>query len=77
MADNKQKPEGNLPLDENIDDLINMLDNFTENGGGHMNVAVDSKQSNIKTVETTNSNICNKNMACMVPTMHVGIDDEE
>lgn len=65
-------------MDNNkIDDIINMLDNFTSNGGGHMNVAVDSEAANIKTVETTNSNCCNKNMACMVPTMHVGIDDQD
>lgn len=62
--------------DQKVDDIINMLDNFTSNGGGHMNVAVDGNQTDAKTVETTNSNCCNKNMACMVPTMHVGIDDE-
>ncbi|MGN0161148.1 MAG: hypothetical protein ACI4AQ_07170 [Lachnospiraceae bacterium] len=61
--------------DNKIDDIINMLDNFTENGGGHMNVAVDGKDANQKTVETTNSNCCNSNMACMVPTMHEGLDE--
>lgn len=61
---------------DKIDDIINMLDNFTENGGGHMNVDV-SPEGNQKTVETTISNDCNnKNMACMVPTMHQGIDDD-
>ena len=63
--------------DNRIDDIVNMLDKFTANDGGHMNVVVGSEDTDIKTVETTNSNCCNKNMACMVPTMHVGIDDQD
>lgn len=61
---------------EKIDDIVDMLDNFMANGGGHMNVDVAMKDGK-KSVQTTISNDCNKNMACMVPTMHQGIDDEE
>lgn len=64
-------------MDNNrIDDIINMLDNFTDNGGGHMNIDVTAA-GNGKTVQTMKSNDCGKNMACQVPTMHQGIDDEE
>ncbi len=61
--------------DNKIDDIVNMLDNFILNGGGHMNVTQNESDTNVKTVETTNSNCCNKNMACMVPTLHEGIDE--
>lgn len=61
--------------DNKIDDLVNMLDNFIQNGGGHMNVAQNEQNTDVKIVETTNSNCCNKNMACMVPTLHEGIDE--
>lgn len=63
-------------MDKKIDDIVDMLDNFMGNGGGHMNVTI-ADETDAKTVETTNSNCCNKNMACMVPTMHQGIDDDE
>lgn len=65
-------------MDNNkIDDIIDMLDNFMANGGGHMNVDV-SPEGASKSVQTTISSDCNnKNMACAVPTMHQGIDDEE
>jgi hypothetical protein len=65
-------------MDNNkIDDIVDMLDNFMANGGGHMNVDV-SPEGNAKSVQTAISSDCNcKDMACAVPTMHQGIDDEE
>ena len=61
--------------DKKIDDIINMLDGFVADGGGHMNVAVDGADANTKSVETMNSNCRNSKMACMVPTMHEGLDE--
>ncbi|BCN32829.1 hypothetical protein [Anaeromicropila herbilytica] len=64
--------------EKQINDLVNMLDQFVLAGGGHMNVEVeDSSRLDEVQVETTNSNCCQKNMACQVPTLHEGIDGEE
>lgn len=66
MADEKQ-----------IEDIINMLDNFVENGGGHMNIQINNPDD-LETVkiDTFKSLDCsNGNMACSVPTLHKGIDD--
>lgn len=60
----------------NIDDIVNMLDNFMGNGGNHMNVE-SSPEAVGKKVQTSKTNDCGKNMACMVPTLHQGIDDNE
>lgn len=61
-----------------IDDLVAMLDDFMGNGGGHMNVQVDNPDDIGEiAVETFNSLNCTGNMACAVPTLHKGIDDEE
>jgi len=67
-------------MDDNkkVDELVDMLDSFMNNGGGHMNVAVNDINSDTTTVQTMNSNECaGQNMACKVPTLHVGIDDAE
>jgi len=65
MADKKQ-----------IDDLVAMLDNFMENGGGHMNVQVDNPEDvGEAKIETFNSLICSGNMACNQPTLHKDIDE--
>lgn len=45
-----------------IDDLVEMLDNKIRNGVGHVNV-------NFDTADTPQ-------MACSVPTLHQGLDDE-
>lgn len=63
---------------QDIDDLVSMLDGFMENGGGHMNVKVENPQElSAIHVETFNTAYCSDNMACSVPTLHKGIDDEE
>lgn len=64
--------------EKQIDDLVDMLDHFMENGGGHMNVQVDNPEDigEVK-VETFNSLSCkNGNMPCAVLTLHKDIDDE-
>lgn len=63
-----------------IDDLVAMLDQFMNNGGGHMNVLHNEEASSedvVPTVDTKKSNECQPNMACSIPTLHQGIDDED
>lgn len=63
---------------DKINELVEMLDKFMASGGGHMNVEVEDA-SNLEdiNIQTTSSNCCGKNMACQVPTIHQGIDDDE
>ena len=61
-----------------VDDIVAMLDNLMGKDGGHVNVKVDAGADALeKNVQTNNSLECAGNMACSVPTMHIGIDDEE
>ncbi len=65
--------------DKKIADLVAMLDQFMSGGGGHLNVTNNSTDVNdiTKQVTTTSSLECGPNMACKVPTLHKGIDDED
>lgn len=63
--------------DKRIDDIIEMLDKFTSQDGGHMNIQVN-KNSDVqsKQVENANSLDCGSgNMSCKVPTLFEGLDD--
>lgn len=61
-----------------VDDIVAMLDNLMGKEGGHVNVKVDDGTDTLeKKVQTNNSLECAGNMACSVPTMHIGIDDED
>ena len=62
-----------------IDDIVAMIDNFMANGGGQMNVDVENNTENLdKQVSTTNSSDCSgRETACMVPTLHQGLDRDE
>lgn len=62
-----------------VDDLVALLDQFMTGGGGHLNVRTESGASADDTpaVSTSRSNDCQPNMACSVPTLHQGIDDED
>lgn len=66
-------------MDENkrIEDLVAMLDKFVIDGGGHMNIEVED-DSNLDKIDITtqSSTICNGNMACQVPTLQEGLDNE-
>lgn len=65
-------------MDNKVDDIVDMIDNFIVNGGGHVNVVVNGEDATEKSVETMKSSDCaGPNMACKVPTLHVGIDDIE
>lgn len=61
------------------EDIVAMLDQFMAQGGGHMNVDVNALGNSLaKQVQEMKSSECNsKNMACQVPTLHEGIDDEQ
>ncbi len=68
-------------MDKNkqAEDIVNMIDSFMSEGGGHMNVTVqnDGKVSLEKTVKVTNSLECAKgDMACSVPTLFEGLDTD-
>lgn len=58
-----------------VDDIVSMLDKLMGNDGGHVNVVVNENTSSKPNIETNNSLECAGNMACSIPTMHVGIDD--
>ena len=60
-----------------IDDLIKMLDGGMANGVGHVNVEYDEATAETKNVQTFGCADCSSNpMACSIPTLHEGIDDE-
>ena len=64
--------------DKMIDDLIKMLDGGMSKGVGHVNVDFDESASEAKTVQTMGCADCSSNpMACSIPTLHAGIDDQE
>lgn len=75
--------------DKQIDDIVSMIDQFMASDGGHINVTVNnaansgtsadlSNESLNKTTKTTNSLECAAgDMACKIPTLHEGLDDEK
>jgi len=64
--------------DKMIDDLIKMLDGGMEQGIGHVNIEYDETLTEAKQVQTLGCTDCSKTpMACSIPTLHEGIDDEE
>lgn len=66
--------------EKQIDDIVAMLDQFMSESGGHMNIQVspDGAVTAEKTVETANSLECSKgDMACKVPTLFEGLDNEK
>ena len=64
--------------DKLIDDLIKMLDGGMEQGIGHVNIEYDENETEAKKVQTLGCTDCSKTpMACSIPTLHEGIDDDE
>lgn len=62
--------------DKRIDDIVAFLDGSTQKGVGHLNVEVNG-DSTERSVETLGCIDCAKgNLACQVPTLHEGIDDQ-
>lgn len=63
--------------DQKVQELVAMLDQLMDQGGGHVTVQVEDPQAAPK-VETSRSTDCAAgNQACAVPTLHRGIDDED
>ena len=62
-----------------IDDLVALLDEFMASGSGHVNVRNEAENisESEAAVDTKKTNECQPNMACSVPTLHQGIDDED
>ena len=63
-----------------IDDLVAQLDaGFSgDKAVGHFNVDVNEGTSEMKEVQTLGCTDCNSNpMACSVPTLHEGLDDNQ
>lgn len=56
-------------------ELADMIDRLMSSGTGHVNVKLgDNGELNAHTVNSLDCS--NGNMACGVPTLHKGIDDE-
>lgn len=58
---------------KDIDELVRLLDAQMSAGTGHINLTAD--EDAVKTEVTTTQNLCGKNMACQIPTLHEGYDD--
>ncbi len=61
-----------------INDIISMLDNMTENGHGHINVTVDDtvKAGEKETITMGCTDCAKGDLACSVPTLMEGMDEE-
>ena len=61
-----------------VDDIVTMLDNMMGNGHGHVNVSVDDTVADgQKTTQTLGCTDCAKgDLACSVPTLMEGMDEE-
>ena len=65
-------------MDKNqmIEDFVKMMDSGIAQGVGHVNVDVDDKSDDSKTVQTMGCTDCSRTpLACSVPTLHEGLDD--
>jgi hypothetical protein len=58
-----------------IDELVKMMDNFVENGGGHLEVKVEGSTDTVETKTYKSTDCACGDKACQVPTIHKGIDD--
>ena len=59
-----------------IDELVAKIDEFMSAGGGRMTVESDGSDSSEIIEVKPDSGEC-KNMACMTPTLHEGLDRDE
>jgi len=69
----------NINNDKLLDDIIAFLDSSVSAGTGHLNVEVNdiSGDEVAKNIDTLGCIDCAKgNLACQVPTLHDGMDDE-
>lgn len=65
--------------DKKVEELVKMLDQFVEDGGGHMNVQFndDSEEFNVEKIEVKKGlDSCGVQSACQIPTLFTDEDDE-
>jgi hypothetical protein len=60
---------------KDAEELIRLIQESMDNGAGHVNVEIG--EDGVKTSVTKSQTLCGKNMACQVPTLHKGIDEDE
>jgi len=61
-----------------VDDIVAMLDRSVANGVGHLNISTVESKDEAKSVEQLGCLDCAKgNLACSIPTLHEGMDNEE
>lgn len=61
---------------EKINQIVDVLDAFAANGGGHMNLTVEDINGEEEITNALSVGCCNTQSACSVPTLHKGIDEE-
>ncbi|MBP1544733.1 MAG: hypothetical protein J6A16_11620 [Oscillospiraceae bacterium] len=57
--------------------LAEMLDRLCADGSAHINVSALGGGDDITEKTMNSTECCTGNMACSVPTLHRGIDDDE
>ncbi len=65
--------------EKKVEELIKMLDQFVEDGGGHMNVQFndDSEEFNVDKIEVKKGlDSCGVQSACQIPTFFTDEDDD-
>lgn len=60
---------------ERINSIVNMLDQFVRDGGGHMNVTVKDMDGQEQVTQSLSIDCCNINTPCNAPTLYQGLDD--
>lgn len=64
-----------------IDDIVNMIDSFMSNDGGHLNVTVDKagqvKADSVQVDKTVSLDCAKGDLACQVPTLFEGMDNDD
>lgn len=64
---------------QKVDDIVARLDRFMAQGGGHMNIFVEKDlppEMDVVLEECQSTDCSAVDMACSVPTIHQGIDDD-
>ena len=60
-----------------VDALVEAIDRFMADGGGHMNIRAEADGDEFS-IKTTNTSVCSFGAtACQTPTLHEGLDREE
>ena len=61
-----------------IDEIVNMIDSFMANNGGHLNVSVDEpgkvEADSVEVDKTVSLDCAKGDLACQVPTLFEGMD---